>query len=206
LTPKSLSLLATSAPRAGSSGGLVTRKGYRCPCLRRGSRGGGGTYPVNAPARTRALEPSALLDRARPPSSPKRQSVAAKSTPRSQKASSRRSERVWIGKAFLASARRRSVRTASDRGQCDHGLRHRQNARRPPRRRGDREHAHACPRPLAFATCPTLREWTANAERAFRYLAVCTDETVVDEDAVVSRTSELPEHGRDDAVPSRVVE
>jgi hemerythrin-like domain-containing protein len=84
----------------------------------------------------------------------------------------------------------------------DHGLRHGQNARRPPRRRGDREHAHACPRPLAFATCPTLREWTANAERAFRYLAVCSDETVVGEDAVVSRTSELPEHGWDDAVPS----
>lgn len=29
LTPKALSLLATSAPRAGSSGGLATRKGYR---------------------------------------------------------------------------------------------------------------------------------------------------------------------------------
>ncbi|MCA1681005.1 MAG: hypothetical protein LC777_19730, partial [Actinobacteria bacterium] len=48
----------------------------------------------------------------------------------------------------------------------------------------------------------TLREWTANTERAFRYLAVCSDETVVGEDAVVSTTSELPEHGRDDAVPS----
>jgi len=47
-----------------------------------------------------------------------------------------------------------------------------------------------------------LREWTANAERAFRYLAVCSNETVVGEDAVVSTTSELPEHGREDAVPS----
>jgi hypothetical protein len=29
LTPKDLSFLAASAPRAGSGGGLVTRKGYR---------------------------------------------------------------------------------------------------------------------------------------------------------------------------------
>ena len=49
----------------------------------------------------------------------------------------------------------------------------------------------------------TLREWTANAKRAFCYLAVCPDETAVGEDAVVSTTSELPEHGRDDAVPSQ---
>jgi len=37
----------------------------------------------------------------------------------------------------------------------------------------------------------TLREWTANAERAFALLAVCSDETVIGEDAVVSTTSEL---------------
>ncbi len=37
----------------------------------------------------------------------------------------------------------------------------------------------------------TLREWTANAERGFEFLAVCSDETVLGEDAVVSTTSEL---------------
>ncbi len=47
----------------------------------------------------------------------------------------------------------------------------------------------------------TRREWTANAKRAFRYLAGCSDETVVGDDAVVSTTSGLPEHGRDDALP-----
>jgi hypothetical protein len=38
-------------------------------------------------------------------------------------------------------------------------------------------------------------------ERALRYLAVCSDETVVGEDAVVSTTSEPSEHDRDDPVP-----
>jgi superfamily II DNA or RNA helicase len=37
----------------------------------------------------------------------------------------------------------------------------------------------------------TLREWTANSEQEFEFLAVCSDETVVGEDAVVSTTSEL---------------
>lgn len=47
----------------------------------------------------------------------------------------------------------------------------------------------------------TLREWTANAMRALRYLAVCSDETVVSEHAVVSRTCELPERGPNDTAP-----
>jgi len=37
----------------------------------------------------------------------------------------------------------------------------------------------------------TLREWTANATKRFEFLAVCSDETVVGEDAMVSTTSEL---------------
>jgi superfamily II DNA or RNA helicase len=37
----------------------------------------------------------------------------------------------------------------------------------------------------------TLREWTTNTRRPFDYLAVCSDATVVGEDAVVSTTSEL---------------
>jgi len=36
----------------------------------------------------------------------------------------------------------------------------------------------------------TLREWTANGLEAFEFLAVCSDETVLGEDAVVSTTSE----------------
>jgi hypothetical protein len=51
------------------------------------------------------------------------------------------------------------------------------------------------------STCPDLREWTANAERAFPYLAVCSDETAVGEDAVVSTSSELPEQGPAEAAP-----
>jgi hypothetical protein len=47
----------------------------------------------------------------------------------------------------------------------------------------------------------TPRERAANAERAFRYRAVFSDETVVGEDAVVSTTSDLPEHGPADAAP-----
>ena len=47
----------------------------------------------------------------------------------------------------------------------------------------------------------TLCEWTANAMRALRYLAVCSDETVVGEHAVVSRTCELRERGTNDAAP-----
>ena len=52
---------------------------------------------------------------------------------------------------------------------------------------------------LAGLSPGTVR--TANAKRAFCYLAVCSYETAVGEDAVVSTTSELSEHGRDDAVP-----
>ena len=52
---------------------------------------------------------------------------------------------------------------------------------------------------LAGLSPGTVR--TANAQRAFCYLAVCSYETAVGEDAVVSTTSELSEHGRDDAVP-----
>jgi predicted helicase len=53
------------------------------------------------------------------------------------------------------------------------------------------EFAHPHPSPPSLLA-QTLRQWTANAERAFRYLAVCSDETVVGEDAVVSTMSELP--------------
>ncbi|AQT80276.1 hypothetical protein B1R94_14905 [Mycolicibacterium litorale] len=37
----------------------------------------------------------------------------------------------------------------------------------------------------------TLREWTANSTHEFEFRAVCSDETVVDDDAVVSHTSDL---------------
>ena len=37
----------------------------------------------------------------------------------------------------------------------------------------------------------TLREWTANASRPFEFLAVCSDETVVGEDHLVSHTADL---------------
>ena len=38
----------------------------------------------------------------------------------------------------------------------------------------------------------TLREWTANMSRGFRYVAVCSDDTVApDHDEFVARTSEL---------------
>ncbi|TET95271.1 MAG: DEAD/DEAH box helicase, partial [Dehalococcoidia bacterium] len=37
----------------------------------------------------------------------------------------------------------------------------------------------------------TLREWTANASKPFDYLAVCSDETVAERDAMVSRTADL---------------
>jgi hypothetical protein len=69
------------------------------------------------------------------------------------KGSSRRSERVWIEKAFLASSVRRSVRTASDRGQltmaCGTG-----KTLVGLLVAEARTHAHACPRTLALATCP----------------------------------------------------
>jgi hypothetical protein len=39
-----------------------------------------------------------------------------------------------------------------------------------------------------------------------RYLAVCSDETVVGEDAVVSTTTELPGHGAGTTLYPRVVE
>jgi len=74
------------------------------------------------------------------------------------------------------------------------------NARRPPRRRGESTRTLVLVPSLSLLA-QTLREWTANAERAFRYLAVCSDETWVGEDAVVSTTSELPEHGPADAAP-----
>lgn len=37
----------------------------------------------------------------------------------------------------------------------------------------------------------TLRQWTTNASRPFAFLAVCSDETVVDDDQIVGRTSQL---------------
>lgn len=37
----------------------------------------------------------------------------------------------------------------------------------------------------------TLREWSANATKPFDYLAVCSDETVTDQDQFVAHTSEL---------------
>ena len=43
-----------------------------------------------------------------------------------------------------------------------------------------------------------LREWTAKRQARLRYLAVCSDETVVGGHAVVSRTCEFPERGPDD--------
>jgi predicted helicase len=37
----------------------------------------------------------------------------------------------------------------------------------------------------------TIREWTANAGQSFDYLAVCSDETVTERDAMVSHTADL---------------
>jgi predicted helicase len=105
---------------------------------------------------------------------------------------------VWIEKAFLASSVRRSVRTASDRGQltmaCGTG-----KTLVGLLVAEARTHAHACPRPSLSLLAQTLREWTAKRQARLRYLAVCSDETVVGEDAVVSRTCELPERGPNDA-------
>jgi hypothetical protein len=84
--------------------------------------------------------------------------------------------------------------------RIDHGVRHGQNARRPPRRQGESTRAVVLVPSLSLLA-QTLREWTANAERAFAYLAVCSDETVLGGGPVVSTTSELPEHGPDDAAP-----
>jgi hypothetical protein len=128
----------------------------------------------------------------------KRQSVAGKSTPRSRKASSRRSERVWIEKAFLASSVRRSVRTASDRGEltmaCGTG-----KTLVGLLVAEARTHAHAFPRTLALAICPDAARVNRERQARLRYLAVCSDETVVGEHAVVSRTCEVPERGPNDA-------
>jgi superfamily II DNA or RNA helicase len=38
----------------------------------------------------------------------------------------------------------------------------------------------------------TISEWTSNASDRFEFLAVCSDESVAGEDAMISRTSELP--------------
>src|SRR5207248_7350179 len=54
LTPKDLSFLATSAPRAGSSAGLVMRKGYP-PRIRRGSF----SVAVRVPANRARASPQA---------------------------------------------------------------------------------------------------------------------------------------------------
>jgi predicted helicase len=105
---------------------------------------------------------------------------------------------VWIEKAFLASLVRRSVRTASDRGQltmaCGTGKR--SSASSSPRRERTRTLVLV---PSLSLLAQTLREWTAKRHARLRYLAVCSDETVVGEDAVVSRTCELPERGPNDA-------
>ena len=37
----------------------------------------------------------------------------------------------------------------------------------------------------------TLREWTANSSESFRYLPVCSDDTVRGEDRLISKTSDL---------------
>jgi predicted helicase len=47
----------------------------------------------------------------------------------------------------------------------------------------------------------TLRKWTAKRQARLRYLAVCSDETVLGGGPVVSTTSELPERGPNDAAP-----
>ena len=56
----------------------------------------------------------------------------------------------------------------------------------------------------------TLREWNANANEPFEYLAVCSDETVADQDDSVSHTSDLglpvttdPERDRRVPAPAR---
>ena len=79
-------------------------------------------------------------------------------------------------------------------------VRYGQSARRPPRRHGESTRTLVLA-PSSSLLAQTLREWTANAERAFRYLAVCSDETVVGEDAVVSTTSKPSEYGPDDVAP-----
>ena len=105
---------------------------------------------------------------------------------------------MWIEKAFLASSIRRRVRPASDRGQltmaCSTG-----KTLVGLLVAEARAHAHACPRPLALATCPDAARVDRERQARIRYLAVCSDETVVGEDAVVSRTCELPERGPNDA-------
>jgi predicted helicase len=80
---------------------------------------------------------------------------------------------VWIGKAFLASPIRRSVRTASDRGQLIMACGTGKTLVGLPRAEAESTRTLV----LAFSLsllAQTLREWTANAERAFRYLAVCS--------------------------------
>ena len=70
------------------------------------------------------------------------------------------------------------------------GVRHGQNA---PRRQGESTRALVLVPSLSLLA-QTLREWTANAERAF----ATSRETVVGADALVSTTSEL---APDDAAP-----
>jgi hypothetical protein len=50
--------------------------------------------------------------------------------------------------------------------RIDHGVRHGQNARRPPRRQGESTRAVVLVASVS-QLAQTLREWTANAERAF---------------------------------------
>lgn len=105
---------------------------------------------------------------------------------------------MWIEKAFLASSIRRSVRTASDRGQstmaCGTGKT--LVGLLVAEARTTRTLVLV---PSLSLLAQTLREWTAKRQARLRYLAVCSDETVVGEHAVVSRTCELPERGPNDA-------
>src|SRR5262249_52145322 len=80
----------------------------------------------------------------------------------------------------------------------DHGVRHGQNARRPPRRPGEGTGALVLVPSLSLL--PTLRGWTANASAPSlpRGQLRCD---CAGGGPVVSTTSELPEHGPADAAP-----
>ena len=105
---------------------------------------------------------------------------------------------MWIEKAFRASSVRRSVRTASDRGPltmaCGTG-----KTLVGLLVAEARTHAHACPRTLALATRPdAARVDRENAKRAFATSRSARMRRCWG-GPVVSTTSELPEHGPDDA-------
>jgi hypothetical protein len=63
----------------------------------------------------------------------------------------------------------------------DDGVRHGQNARRPPRRQGESTHALVLVPSLSLLA-QTLREWTANTERAFATSPSAQTKTVLGAD------------------------